>query len=94
MLVAAVVARTGPPDSAKVVMASAGAAFSGRGPDISSALVRAYVLLLLGERPEALAVLREYLTARPKDKRFVARHPWFRELQTVPAFRHLTGSAL
>ncbi len=86
MMVAAVLAKAGLPDSARAVIART-LSDAGNRPPADAA--EAYVRALLGERDRALQLLSGYVKARPIARRQVARNPWYRGLRDDPRFRAL-----
>jgi tetratricopeptide (TPR) repeat protein len=92
MLVAAAVGRAGMKDSANRIMEAARA-----GPDIDPErellTVEAFVRDLLGERDEALALLKQYLTLQPDHRRGFrdSQSWWWRGLKSDPRFREVVG---
>lgn len=90
LLVAAVLARTDLPDSARAVLERGRAA----APDRPlTHYYGANVHLLLGEESRALEQLERYLTAQPNDRAYVASDWWWEPLREVPGFVALVGSA-
>ncbi|HEU4883790.1 MAG TPA: BTAD domain-containing putative transcriptional regulator [Longimicrobium sp.] len=81
MMVAAVLARAGLPDSARAVSARARAAVRGDPEVLTSYLWdEAYLQLLLGDRRRAAALLDTFVARRPVLRGYVAREPAFRGL--------------
>jgi TolB-like protein len=60
---------------------------------VDLAYEEAYLALLLGDRARAIALLGDYLRARPSLASFVARHARWATLRLEPAFRAAPGSA-
>jgi eukaryotic-like serine/threonine-protein kinase len=92
ILVAGVLARAGLKDSARHLLAQARADQTiDRERDLVS--YQAFVRLLLGDRDEALALLKEYLAANPEHRVGYATsyHWWWRDLRDDPRFRELVG---
>jgi serine/threonine-protein kinase len=87
LLVAAAVGRAGMKDSASRIMLAARA-----GPDVDPErellTIEAFVRDLLGERDEALALLKQYLTLQPDHRRGFRESQswWWRGLKSDPAF--------
>jgi DNA-binding SARP family transcriptional activator/TolB-like protein len=78
LLVAAILARAGQPDSARVVLSRALAA--GRAdPEIG--LFHAVALAALGEQDSTIAVLRWFLAGTPSARGYVRNWRWFRRLR-------------
>lgn len=86
MMVAAVLARAGLRDSARSVMAHAPREKHQVRPALAS---EAYVHVLLGERSEAIQLLRTLVSDSPQIRAFVGRSPWFTELRSDPEFQTL-----
>jgi DNA-binding SARP family transcriptional activator/TolB-like protein len=81
MMVAAVLARAGLPDSARAVSARARAAVR-EDPDLLTSYLwdEAYLQLHLGDRARAAALLDTFVARRPVLRGYVAREPAFRGL--------------
>jgi hypothetical protein len=93
MLVAAALARAGMRDSARrVLVRSRGDAVVDptRGLLETEAMVR----VILGEKEEALRLLREYLVANPEHREGMAATQswWWRDIKTDPAYRDMAGA--
>jgi len=92
ILVAGVLARAGLGDSARHVLAR-----SRVDPEIDRerelASYQAFVRLLLGDRDQALELLKQYVAANPEHRVGFATsyHWWWRELRDDPRFRQLVG---
>ncbi|MEO7822683.1 MAG: hypothetical protein ABIS15_03670, partial [Gemmatimonadaceae bacterium] len=90
IVVAAVLARAGLPDSARRVLARARA---DRETDPRGELIgyEAFVRTMLGDRKEAIDLLQRYLTDHPEHRRGFAKVNawWWRDLQTDPRFQTL-----
>ncbi len=80
LMVAAVAARSGLPDSARSIVQRVDAGHAGQpiGPPFREA--KAYVLLLAGDRREAAQLLSAELRENPSAQRRIVRSPWFRTL--------------
>jgi len=92
ILVAAVLARAGAGDSARHVLARSRAdAEIDRERELVS--YQAFVRVLLGDRDEALELLKQYLAANPEHRVGFATsyHWWWRELRDDARFRQLVG---
>jgi tetratricopeptide (TPR) repeat protein len=90
LIIAAILARTGKPDSARAVIEAAYA----ETPEEDwkyMAFMEAFVRSRLGDHDRALELLSAYLDRNPQSKEHVARHPWFRELRANPEFVALVG---
>lgn len=90
MMVAAVIARSGLPDSARNVVAHAPAAADQIRPALSA---EAYVHVLLGEKREAIASLGRLISQSPQLRAVVGRSPWFKDIDAEPEFRRLFEGA-
>jgi len=90
MMVAAVVARSGMRDSARAVVTRA---LREGGPEQPAMAAEAYVYVLIGDRAEAIKVLRRLVAAAPQVRAKVAHSPWFAELKDEPAFQQLLKTA-
>ena len=90
--VAAVLARSGLADSAEAVIQQARAADR---PDMQNDPMLDYfeanVRPQLGERDQALRLLRLYLEARPDRKTYLGEDWWWRPLRDDPGFKALVG---
>ena len=92
--VAAVLARAGLADSARHVLAR-----SRGGPDVDPEVellsFQAFAYLLLGDRDEALRLLKEQVAANPAHRAGLARstHWWWRDIKDDPRFKQLIGTA-
>ena len=92
ILVAGALARAGLGDSARHVLAR-----SRVDPEIDRerelASYQAFVRLLLGDRDQALELLKQYVAANPEHRVGFATsyHWWWRELRDDPRFRELVG---
>ena len=85
-MVGAVIARSGLRDSALRVIVGIHAAQRADSSVSKGRLEEAYVRLLLGDRPAALALLTEHLRLAPAARAHVARDPWYRVLHGDPRF--------
>ena len=94
MALAGVLARAGLADSARrVAVAARGTpAIDTRGSLLS---FEAFVRTLLGDRDEAIELLKRYLTANPEDRAGMAKDYtwWWRNLRSDPRFLALSGEA-
>jgi TolB-like protein len=90
-LVAGVLARAGLADSAKRVLSRARATPE-TDPRREIVSLEAFVQLLLGDRDEALRLLKVYLTANP-GHRMGDMGWWWRDLENDPRFRELVSTA-
>jgi serine/threonine-protein kinase len=88
MMVAAVVARAGDPDSARRVLRSARRAGAA---DQEMDYYEAGVRVLLNDTEQALALLKRYLRASPTTKAFIRTDPVFDGLQQDPRFQKLVS---
>jgi serine/threonine-protein kinase len=79
MMAAMTAARAGMKDSARAIVARV-YADSAAHPGTEVRTEEAYVHLLLGQREEALALLREELRSDPDSRGQIVRSPWFKEL--------------
>jgi len=92
--VAAVLARAGLGDSARHLLAR-----SRGGPDVDPEVellsYQAFAYLLLGDRDEALRLLKEQVAANPAHRAGLARstHWWWRDIKDDPRFKQLIGTA-
>jgi tetratricopeptide (TPR) repeat protein len=91
MMAAAVLARAGERDSARAVLARARRLEVDEDARTFLLYDEAHVLLLLGDRDQAIAVLRRYLVLRPFLRAYLSRDPVFRELHDDPRFRSATS---
>jgi tetratricopeptide (TPR) repeat protein len=94
MLVAAVLARDGKADSARaVVKRSLGNAEIDPSRDLT--YTGAFVYTLLGDKENALQLLKTYLAANPRRRNTLAQDPgwWFRPLETDPGFKVLVADS-
>jgi len=94
MLVAAVAARARLADSARrIVSASKGDADIDPSRDL--ALFGAFAYVLLGDKPEAIDLLKVYLAANERRRQSFVEDPgwWFRDLAGEEAFKRLIGPA-
>ena len=92
ILVAAVLARAGAGDSARHLLARSSAdAQIDRERELVS--YQAFVRVLLGDRDEALDLLKQYLAANPEHRVGFATgyHWWWRDLRDDARFRQLVG---
>ncbi|HEY8105194.1 MAG TPA: serine/threonine-protein kinase [Gemmatimonadales bacterium] len=92
MIVAAVIARAGPADSARHVAAKArGNGETDPAGELSG--VEAFVYTLLHDNAAAVRALSVYLAAQPDRRKGLAEDPgwWYRDLQSDPQFRALVG---
>jgi hypothetical protein len=79
MIAAMTAARAGLKDSARAIIAKVHAD-SAAHPGTEVRMEEAYVFLLLGQREEALALLREELKSDPDSRGQIVRSPWFKDL--------------
>ena len=92
--VAAVLARAGLADSARHLLAR-----SRGGPDVDPEVellsFQAFAYLLLGDRDEALRLMKEQVAANPAHRAGLARstHWWWRDIKDDPRFKQLIGTA-
>ena len=92
--VAAVLARAGLADSARHVLAR-----SRGGPEVDPEVellsYQAFAYLLLGDRDEALRLMKEQVAANPAHRVGLARstHWWWRDIKDDPRFKELVGTA-
>ncbi len=92
--VAAVLARAGLNDSARHLLAR-----SRGGPDVDPEAellsYQAFAYLLLGDRDEALRLLKQQIAANPAHRVGLARstHWWWRDIKDDPRFKELIGTA-
>ena len=92
--VAAVLARAGLGDSARHLLAR-----SRGGPDVDPEVellsYQAFAYLLLGDRDEALRLIKEQVAANPAHRVGLARstHWWWRDIKDDPRFKQLIGTA-
>ena len=92
--VAAVLARAGLADSARHVLARCRG-----GPDVDPEVellsYQAFAYLLLGDRDEALRLMKQQVAANPAHRIGLARstHWWWRDIKDDPRFKQLIGSA-
>ncbi len=91
LMVAAILARSGRTDSARAVMRAtrAGASDAVRK---TLGLYEGLVFTELGDRPAAVAALRDYLQRFPPARDYVANARWFAPLHHDPGFLKLVGS--
>jgi hypothetical protein len=94
MLVAAVLARAGLADSARHVLALS-RGNSEVDPTRSLLYYEAFVRTLLGDRDDALRLLKEYLAINPQRQADLAQDYqwWFRDLRNDPRYRELAGTS-
>ena len=90
MDVAAVVARSGLPDSAQAVILAARAGAPTEDPRLDYR--EANARLQMGEDEKALELLARFLFAMPDRRAYVAQDWWFRPLQENPEFQRLVGA--
>jgi len=91
LLLAAIYARSGLPDSARALLAEARAASP---PDTGAAWflsAEAYIHVLLSERAPALGLLTRVLAGYPQLRGYVAHTPWFDALHDDARFVALAG---
>ena len=94
MVIAAVIARAGFADSARhVLVRSRGAPDSDPRRDLP--YNEAFVRWLLGDKGEAIRLLKEYVAAYPERRADLARDQswWFRDLRTDPRYQELAGTS-
>ncbi len=85
--VAGVLARAGHPDSARSVLRQARALSKEADPMLD--YYEANVRLQLGENEMALALLRQYLEAKPSKKAYLGQDWWWEALRDLPGWRAL-----
>jgi serine/threonine protein kinase/tetratricopeptide (TPR) repeat protein len=85
-MVAAILARSGRGDSARAVLGRVRAELSDNGKSNPAPVVEAYVRTLLGERDQAIEILKSVIESQPDMRPYVARTPWFRDLHSDPRF--------
>lgn len=85
LYVAKALVRAGLPDSARAVLRRA---VPGPTPGWA-AYDAAHLCLMLGDIPESLGFLQEYLAANPEQASYLQRDWWFRDLHGDPRFRAL-----
>jgi hypothetical protein len=92
MLVAAAIGRAGLLDSADHVLRAARAT-PDIDPDHELLSVEALIRDRLGQRDEAIALLKRYLLAHPEHRKgfAVSQSWWWRGLRTDPRFQQLVG---
>ena len=88
---AAVLARSGMPDSAHAVFRTTQTALRAAGQEDDLLVNEAYVLTMLGEQDAALDLLERASRAAPSLPPQIARIPWFRSLHGNPRFQRLTA---
>jgi tetratricopeptide (TPR) repeat protein len=86
MMVAAVLARAGKPDSARAVIRHTAEQLNGRR---RADAAEAYVHTLLGDHDSAVRVLSQLLADFPRMRIGLARNPWYQGLASDPRFRAL-----
>ena len=93
MVVAAVLARAGLADSSRR-LATRSRATPEIDPDRSLVYYEAFVRTLLGDRDDALRLLKEYLVANPEQRTDLRQDYqwWFRDLRDDPRYRDLAGT--
>jgi eukaryotic-like serine/threonine-protein kinase len=91
LLLAAIYARGGAADSARRLVAAAGAASPGDTATAWFLGAAAYVHVLAGEREAALRLLARTLGGHPQMREYVARTPWYGALHDDPRFAALVG---
>jgi tetratricopeptide (TPR) repeat protein len=89
LMVAAILARAGMPDSARAILKLLQARPTTTARTRSSAISEAYVRLLLNDRDGAVARVAELVSASPQVRPFVANHPWLSRLQDDGRFAAL-----
>jgi len=92
--VAAVLARAGLADSARHVLARSRGG-SDVDPEVELLSFQAFAYLLLGDRDQALRLLKEQVAANPAHRAGFARstHWWWRDIKDDPRFKQLIGTA-
>ena len=90
--VAAVLARSGFPDSARAVLARTRSTLDSAGFAGRFRVNEAQVLTALGDRAGAIDALEAAVRADPDARAQVARLPWFDDLRSEPRFRQLIGT--
>lgn len=93
LMVAAVAARAGLPDSARRILAAIRTGLPADTVVQHTALGEGYVRLLVSDRDSSLAILDRYLRIAPHMRTDVARHPWFATLRKDPRFAALVEAA-
>jgi len=91
LLLAAIYARSGRPDSARALVVEARAASPSDTGAAWFLSAEAYIHVLLGERAPALDLVTRVLTASPQLRGYVGRTPWFASLHDDPRFVALAG---
>jgi serine/threonine-protein kinase len=91
LLVAAIAARAGLPDSARAIVARVRARGPAAGPADQIDYGEAHVLTILGERDRAIPLLARYLQANPALRGQVRFSPWFAPLRDEPRFLAITA---
>ncbi len=86
---AAVLARSALADSARAVLAAAGARLNAVGHAGAYPMHEAQVRLILGERQAALALLDTAVRRDPAKRKMIAALPWFDDLHQLPRFQQL-----
>ncbi len=89
-LTAAVLVRAGLADSGRTVLGRAREA-STEDPGLWTLYYEANAQLLLGDKEQALALLRRFLQANPDRKSYIAQESWWRPLHEDPAFEALVS---
>ncbi len=92
IMVAAVAARAGMPDSARAIVDRTRAPPWGSQVDPHWLFYEAWVEALSGRHATALQLLERYLEYQPTYRSYVRDHPWFEMLRTDPRFLELTAS--
>lgn len=85
LMAAAVAARAGRADSALAIVHAVQSGSAGRADRPPFLEAQAYVLLLAGDRPNAVQRLAQSLEDAPSSRKRVLRSPWFREIASDPA---------
>lgn len=89
LLVAAVAARAGLPDSARAIIAQVRSAPASAPALLQNDYGEAYVQMLLGNHDSAIALLDRYVRARPSARSVVRSSPWFTPLREDARFTEL-----
>ena len=91
-IIAGVLARAGLKDSARHVLGHAKGSAE-IDPNAELAIIQSFVYLLLGDKPESIAMLKTYLGSNPARRETIAEDSgwWFRDLDNDPEFIQLIG---
>ena len=95
ILVAGSLARAGLADSARHVLLEARRESAGVDPDRDMLGYEAVVRVILGDRKEALQLIKQYLSVNPTHRKGFATGSgwWWRDIQTDPEFRRLVEAS-